>query len=63
MAAVLFEARLIDEKGNSSAQLARILFGVDSVEKKEESFRELCQQKHPHLRIQEPITVSPARLG
>lgn len=63
MAALLFEAQLVDEKGDPCAQLARILFGVDSIEEKEASFRERCQQKYPHLRIQEPITISPAKLG
>ena len=62
MAALLFKAQLLDQAGSPEAELARILFGVDSPQEKEKTFRALCQRLYPHLLIQEPIHVSPAKL-
>ncbi|AUD06760.1 hypothetical protein [Spirosoma pollinicola] len=61
MVTLLFKAQLVDGQGIVSAEVARILFGVDSVDQKEALFRELCQQKYPHLRIAEPILITPAK--
>ncbi|GAB2564701.1 hypothetical protein [Spirosoma aerophilum] len=62
MAALLFKAQLIDQAGIQQAELARILYGVDSPEEKEKTFRAICQSRHPQLRIQEPLSISPAKL-
>lgn len=62
MASLLFKAQLIDQAGKSSIQVARILFGVDSPEEKEKTFRLICKSKYPHLAIQEPISIIPAPL-
>ena len=61
MPAVLFQARLVDKHGHPSAELTKILFGVNSVEEKEHSFRDLCKQKYPQLLIKEPIRMAPAK--
>jgi hypothetical protein len=63
MPALLFTAHLLDQEGNAPTELVKILFGVNSVAEKEQSFRELCQQRYPTLRIKEPIRIAPARLG
>ncbi|RZK27947.1 MAG: hypothetical protein EOO61_22735 [Hymenobacter sp.] len=60
MAALLFKAQLLNQAGVPEAELARILFGVDSPEEKEKTFRTICQTKYPHLHIQEPVSVSPS---
>ncbi len=62
MAALLFKAQLVNQAGILEAELARILFGVDSPEEKEKTFRLICETTHPHLRIQEPLSVSPSKL-
>lgn len=62
MASLLFKAQLIDQAGQSRMQVARILFGVDSPEEKEKKFRLICKSKYPHLRIQEPLSITPAVL-
>jgi len=59
MAALLFKAQLLNQAGIPEAELAKILFGVDSPEEKERVFRTLCKEKYPHLSIQEPLSVSP----
>ena len=61
MVALLFKAQLVNQAGIQEAELARILYGVDSPEEKEETFRAVCQSRYPHLRIQEPISISPAK--
>ena len=61
MAALLFKAQLLNQAGTVEAELARILYGVDSPEEKEQTFRAVCQRLYPHLLIQEPIHVSPAK--
>lgn len=62
MAALLFKAQLINQTGEPQAELARILFGVDSPEDKEKTFRAICKTVYPHLRIQEPVTITLAKL-
>ncbi|RZK43280.1 MAG: hypothetical protein EOO61_05030 [Hymenobacter sp.] len=62
MASLLFKAQLIDQTDEPHVQLARILFGVDSPEEKEKTFRLICKSKYPHLRIQEPLSITPAPL-
>ena len=61
MAALLFRAQLVNQAGELEAELARILFGVDSPEEKEKLFRATCETLYPHLRIQEPLSISPAK--
>ncbi|QJD81609.1 hypothetical protein [Spirosoma rhododendri] len=63
MAALLFKAQLIDPNQEVKAELARILFGVDSLEDKEKTFRAICKSIYPHLSIQEPLSISPANIG
>lgn len=62
MAALLFKAQLVNQTGTPQAELARILFGVDSPDEKEKTFRAICKRLYPHLRIQEPLNISPATL-
>ena len=62
MAALLFKAQLINQAGIPQAEVARILFGVDSPQEKEAIFRALCQKAYPHLQIQEPLSIAPAKL-
>jgi hypothetical protein len=62
MAALLFKAQLVDQAGTQQAELARILYGVDSPEEKETTFRAICRTRYPQLRIQEPLSISPAKL-
>lgn len=62
MAALLFKAQLVDQAGTKQAELARILYGVDSPEEKEKTFRAICRNRYPQLRIQEPISIAPATL-
>ena len=61
MATLLFKAQLVDSQGTPCAEVAKILFGVDSVEQKEALFREICQQKYPHLQLLEPILITPVK--
>ena len=61
MAALSFKAQLLNQAGVPEAELARILFGVDSPEEKETTFRTICRTKYLHLTIQEPLIVSPAK--
>ena len=42
MAAILFKAQLVNQHGELVTELARILFGVDSLPEKEVCFRALC---------------------
>ncbi len=63
MAALLFKAQYIGQDQEVKAELARILFGIDSVEDKEKAFRALCQTVYPNLHIREPLSISPANLG
>lgn len=63
MAALLFKAQLINQDQEVKAELARILFGVDSIEDKEKAFRAICQTVYPNLRIREPLSISPANPG
>ncbi|GAB3639758.1 hypothetical protein [Spirosoma arcticum] len=63
MAAIVFKAQLVDETGNYPADFVRILFGADSLEEKEKSFREICKQNYPDLTIEEPITIATSKLG
>lgn len=63
MAAILFKAHLVDEHNQIQAELARILFGVNSLAEKEQAFRHLCAQKYSHLRITEPLSMAPARFA
>ena len=63
MAAIVFKARLVDETGNRPADFARVLFGADSLEEKEKSFREICKQNYPNLTIEELITIAKSKLG
>jgi hypothetical protein len=60
MASVLFKAQLIDEAGKARIQVARILFGVDSPQEKEKSFRMICKSKYPYWHIQEPLGITSA---
>lgn len=62
MAALLFKAQLLNQAGVLTAEFARILFGVDSPEEKEKTFRAICKTVYPQLRIQEPLSISPAKL-
>jgi|GEM_PF-5591490 len=62
MAALLFKAKLVNQAGVLEAELAKILFGVDSPEEKEKMFRTTCETTYPHLLIQEPLSISPAKL-
>lgn len=62
MAALLFKAQLVNQAGIQEAELARILYGVDSPEEKEKTFRAICRSRYPQLRIQEPLSISPAKL-
>ncbi|WP_461117779.1 hypothetical protein [Spirosoma jeollabukense] len=63
MAALLFNAQLVNQAGVSTAERTRILFGVDSPEEKEKTFRPICNTAYPQLRIQEPLSISPAKLN
>lgn len=63
MAALLFKAQLINQDQEVTAELARILFGVDSPEEKEKTFRAICETVYPQLSVREPISISPARSG
>jgi hypothetical protein len=62
MAALLFKAQLVNQTGVHTAEFARILFGVDSPEEKEKTFRTICKTVYPQLSIQEPLIISPAKL-
>ncbi|GAB4006583.1 hypothetical protein GCM10028808_08750 [Spirosoma migulaei] len=62
MAALLFKAQLVNQAGVPVAEFARILFGVDSPKEKEKTFRAICKTAYPQLHIQEPLSVSPAKL-
>ncbi|ADB42979.1 hypothetical protein Slin_7036 (plasmid) [Spirosoma linguale DSM 74] len=62
MTALLFEARLVNQTGAVEVQFARVIYGVDSPEEKEKTFRAICRSRYPQLRILEPISVSPATL-
>jgi hypothetical protein len=62
MAALLFKAQLVNQAGTPTAEFARILFGVDSPEAKEKTFRAIGKRAFPQLRIQEPLSISPAKL-
>lgn len=63
MAALLFKAQLVNQAGVPQAEFARILFGVDSPEDKEKTFRAICKTAYPHLHIQEPVSITPAKLS
>ena len=62
MAALLLKARLLNQAGLPTAEFARILFGVGSPQEKEKTVRSICQTVYPQLRIQEPLSITPAKL-
>ena len=62
MVALLFKAQLVNQEDVPTAEFARILFGVDSPDEKEKTFRAICKTTYPQLRIQEPLSISPAKL-
>ncbi|RZK35617.1 MAG: hypothetical protein EOO61_11630 [Hymenobacter sp.] len=62
MASILFKAQLVNTANKSSTQVARILFGVNSIEEKEKEFRLICRSKYPQHQIQEPLSITPALL-
>lgn len=62
MAALLFKAQLVNQAGVPTAEFARILFGVDSPDEKEKTFRAICKMAYPQLRIQEPFSISLTKL-
>lgn len=63
MAALLLKAQLVNQAGVIQAEFARILFGVDSPDNKEKTFRAICKTTYPHLRIQEPPTPEETDYG
>ncbi|WP_461070221.1 hypothetical protein [Spirosoma horti] len=63
MPTLVFKARLSKQEENRSADIVRILFGLETKAEKEQLFRAFCEARYPGWIIEEPLSISISKLN